>query len=436
LSDLSDPSDPSDLSDLSDARDAGSTVQEIAGGKATGMNVIEGGSVLSPRGFRVGWSRSGLKQAKGVPDVALIVSDGPAAAAAVFTRNKFAAASVEWNRSILPTERLRAVVVNSGNANACTGEQGRRDVRETAALVAELLGCLPEQVAVASTGIIGHPLPMKKLTKGVRAAFGRLSTDARVARSAERAIMTTDTRPKACAVEGEIDGAAFRVGGMAKGSGMIAPDMATMLAFVTTDAHVPAGRLREMVGAAADRTFNRITVDGDSSTNDTALAMASGASGAVAPDAGPGREAFQEALLHVMGELARAIVRDGEGATKLIEVRVSGARSDAEAAVCARAIAESQLVKCAIHGGDPNWGRIVCAAGYCGVELHADRTGLEIGGVTVFRNGLPTGEDAAAQVAAGEVVIRINLGAGHGEAAVWTCDLSKRYVEINAEYHT
>ena len=400
------------------------------------MDVLAGGSVLSARGFRAGWSRCGIKTVRGKPDVALVVSDGPAAGAAAFTTNKFAAAPVEWDRSILPSDNVRAIVINAGNANACTGEQGQRDVRATAELVAGLLECAPRQVAVASTGIIGHPLPMDKVTRGVRDAFAALATTTRAARGAEKAIMTTDTRPKACAVAGEIDGTAFRVGGMAKGSGMIAPNMATMLAFLTTDAHVPAGRLKEMVARAADQTFNRVTVDGDSSTNDTVLVLAGGASGAVVPEIGPGREAFEEALVHVMGELARAIVRDGEGATKFVEVNVTGARSDGEAATCARAIAESQLVKCAINGGDPNWGRIVCAAGYCGVELCPERTRLDIGAATVFQDGLPTGVDASAEVGGADVVIRLDLGVAAGKAAVWTCDLSKGYVEINAEYHT
>ncbi len=400
------------------------------------MEVIEGGSILSPAGFRAGWSACGIKSAASAPDVALIVSDGPAAAAGVFTKNKFAAAPVQWNRSIVPSDELRVIVVNSGNANACTGERGLEDARATAALAAELVGCEPAQVCVASTGIIGHPLPMENLCQGVRDAFDRLAGDEGTARGAERAIMTTDTRPKACAVRAEIDGKAFSIGGMVKGAGMIAPNMATMLAFVTTDAHVPAGRLKELAARGADRSFNRITVDGDSSTNDSVFLLAGGASGAVVPEGGQGREAFEEALAFVMGELARAIVRDGEGATKLVEVTVAGAQTDEDAEVCARAIVGSQLVKCAIHGGDPNWGRIVCAAGYSGAELRPDRARLDIGSVTVFRDGLPTGEDASAEVAASDVLIRMDLCIGTGEATMWTCDLSKDYVEINAEYHT
>ena len=398
--------------------------------------IIDGGSVLSPQGYRAGYAACGIKTTEGAPDVALLVSDRPAAAAGVFTKNKFAAAPVEWDRSIMPTDNLRAVVVSSGNANACTGERGLRDTKATAALVAQLLGCEQMQVAVSSTGIIGHPLPMDRLEQGVRAAHATLSGETDAARGAERAIMTTDTYPKGCAVRGEIKGKPFCIGGMAKGSGMIAPNMATMLAFVTTDAHAPAGRLKEMVARAADLTFNRVTVDGDSSTNDTVMLLANGASGAVAPQVGPGREAFEEALLIVMGELSRALVRDGEGATKVIEVNVTGAASPEEAETCARAIAESQLVKCAMHGSDPNWGRILCAAGYSGVKLNTERVTFDLGAVRVFADGLPTGADAAAEVAGPDVKISVDLGVGTGEATVWTCDLSKEYVDINALYHT
>jgi glutamate N-acetyltransferase/amino-acid N-acetyltransferase len=399
------------------------------------MKAIEAGSILSPKGFRAGYARCGIKTAEGQPDVALIVSDVPASAAGVFTTNKFAAASVEWNRGILPAADLRAVVVNSGNANACTGDRGSKDTRTTAALVAQLLSCKPAQVAVASTGIIGHPLPMDRLSQGVRDAFAALSCEQAAARGAERAIMTTDTRPKACAVRAGPGGKQFSIGGMAKGSGMIAPNMATLLAFLTTDAQVAPGLLPRILKRAADRTFNRITVDGDSSTNDTVLLLANGASGAkVRP--GSAARAFEDALIYVMGDLSKQIVRDGEGATKLIEVTVTGARSEAQAATAARAIANSLLVKCAIHGGDPNWGRILCAAGYSGVDLKPSKVKLQIGAVSVFKNGLPTEAHAASEVAGKEVSIRLDLGVGRGKATVWTCDLSKEYVAINAHYHT
>ena len=248
--------------------------------------------------------------------------------------------------------------------------------------------------------------------------------------------MTTDTRPKACAVRAEIAGQQFCIGGMAKGSGMIAPNMATMLAFLTTDVLAPATVLNRELKRSADATFNRITVDGDTSTNDSVLILANGASGAVVPATGRGAKVFQDALHCVMADLSRQLVRDGEGATKLIEITVSGARSTAQAETVARAIAESLLVKCAIHGGDPNWGRIICAAGYSGVSLDTEKVRLDIGSVTVFENGLPTGSDAAAELAGGEVAIRLDLAAGSRRATILTCDLSKDYVDINAEYHT
>jgi len=400
------------------------------------MEVTEGGSILSPKGFRAGWAVCGIKTTSGSPDVALIVSDAPAAGAGVFTTNRFAAAPVQWCRSILPGDGMRAIVANAGNANACTGQRGLADARATAELVSQMIGCERGAVAVASTGIIGRPLPMERLMEGVRAAHASLSSNQAAARGAERAIMTTDTRPKACAVRAEIGDKPFCIGGMAKGSGMIAPNLATMLVFMTTDARAPAALLQRALKRAADATFNLITVDGDMSTNDSVLMLANGASGAVVPTSGRGAKVFRDALHCVMADLSRQLVRDGEGATKLIEITVSGARSTAQAETAARAIANSLLVKCAIHGGDPNWGRIVCAAGYSGAELDAGKVRLDIGSVTVFENGLPTGSDAAAELAGGEVAVRLNLAAGSRQATVLTCDLSKAYVDINAEYHT
>ncbi|MHC4787580.1 MAG: bifunctional glutamate N-acetyltransferase/amino-acid acetyltransferase ArgJ [Planctomycetota bacterium] len=408
------------------------------------METIPDGGILSARGFRVGSARCGIKsvnRSSGAgdgdePDVALIVSEGPASAAGVFTTNRFAAPAVAWNRQNLPAADVRAVVVNSGNANACTGEQGAADVRSCAELAAELVGSRPTAVCVASTGIIGHPLPMGKLLDGIRQAHGNLSDTPEVARAAERAIMTTDTRPKAAAVRAEVRGAPFHVGGMAKGAGMIAPHMATMLAFITTDAALSPPALQEAVRAAAEQTFNRITIDGDSSTNDTVLVLAGGRSEARVEAAEGGASRFREALHAVMESLARQIVADGEGATTLVTVEVRGAADDAEAATAARAVAESQLFKCALHGRDPNWGRIVCALGYSGAQVSPERTTVRIGKVPVFEGGKPTGRDATAEMAADQVAILIDLGAGTGSARFWTCDLSAEYVRINAEYPT
>jgi len=400
------------------------------------MEPIEDGGILSALGFRVGSARCGIKTAEGEPDVALIVADGPAAGAGVFTTNRFAAAPVLWSRQRLPAADVRAIVANSGNANACTGERGAQDVRASARSVAALIGCAPEQVCVCSTGIIGHPLPMEKLQEGIRRACAGLSREPEAGRAAERAIMTTDKRPKAYAVRSAIAGAPFYVGGMAKGSGMIAPHLATMLAFVTTDASVPPDVLQRSLREAAKVSFNQVTVDGDTSTNDTLIALASGRSGAVVKPDGAGVAEFQEVLQIVLQELALQIVRDGEGATKTAEVRVTGAASPADAERVARAVAESQLVKCALCGADPNWGRIVCAVGYSGARVEPERTTVHMGTVPVFENGMPTGRDAAAQMQGDNVLVSIALGLGTGSATVWTCDLSEEYIRINARYHT
>jgi len=400
------------------------------------MERISEGSVVSPLGFRVGSARCGLKTASDQPDIALLVSAEPASAAGVFTTNAFAAAPVRWSQGLLPRSDLRAIAINSGNANACTGQEGYRTVEGTAALVAELLGCRPEQVAVASTGIIGRLLPLDQLEPGVRAAYEGLRADVDAARQAERAIMTTDTRPKASAYQAGANGKPVRVGGMAKGSGMIAPGLATMLVFLTTDAAVEPAFLQRMLREAAECTFNRITVDGDTSTNDSVFLLASGASGVAVAQETSEAELLRRMLQELMKDLSLQIVRDGEGATKLIEVTVTGARDDEDALLAARAIAHSMLVKCAIHGGDPNWGRIVCAAGYCGAAFSPDEVRLDMGGKTVFQKGLPTGEDASAEIAGPEAKLHLDLGGGPGQTTVWTCDLSKEYVEINAEYHT
>jgi glutamate N-acetyltransferase/amino-acid N-acetyltransferase len=371
------------------------------------------------------------------PDLVIIEAYSDCSAGGVFTTNRFAAPPVQWCRSILPADDLRAIVVNSGNANACTGQEGHNDVRTVAKKAARLTGCAERQVAVASTGVIGKPLPMDKLIDGIDRAHAVLSNDDNAARMAETAIMTTDKTPKACAATVEQGEGAFCVGGMAKGSGMIAPNMATMLAFITTDAEIAPPLLQEILSESVSRSFNRITVDGDTSTNDSVLLLANGSSGIRIDDSEQGlRDAFQDALDQVMVYLARAIVRDGEGATKLIEVQVSGAGSDSDAEKVARAVASSPLVKCAMNGEDPNWGRIICAAGYSGAEFDPENLTLKLGEVTVFQDGMPTGHEAAGALAGDEIKIRINLGGGGHHATMWTCDLSEEYVKINAKYHT
>jgi len=400
------------------------------------MERIDDGGLVSVAGIRVGSARCGIKTHSEQPDVALVVSDRPAFAAGVFTRNSFAAAPVRWCRTLLPAEDVRAVVINAGNANACTGRQGERDVRTCVELVADLMVAEPEQVLAASTGIIGHPLPMDKLTQGIRDAACCLGDEIEFARRAERAIMTTDTIPKACAVRSEIDGTPFHVAGMAKGAGMIAPHMATMLCVAATDASVPCALLDRHVREASDLTFNRITVDGDTSTNDSVIVLANGASGASVDAGAAGEETFRAALQAVLADLAQQVVRDGEGATKLLRVHVCEAGDRSAAETVARAVAQSQLVRCAVYGGDPNWGRIVCAVGYAGVPVEPECVSVDIGAVRVFAEGRPTARNASAQMQGPDVEVTIRLGRGHAEATIQTCDLTEDYVRINAEYHT
>jgi glutamate N-acetyltransferase/amino-acid N-acetyltransferase len=338
----------------------------------------------------------------------------------------------------LQRNRVQALIVTSGNANACTGAQGFKDALMIAKLTGDRLDLDPEQVLVGSTGVIGRYLPMDTIKTGIAAATGKLSVEA--GETAARAIMTTDTVPKTAKLEVEIGGAKVRFGGMSKGSGMIHPNMATMLAYVTTDAAVEPGLIATLVKPIADRSFNQVTVDGDSSTNDTFLIMANGAAGNQVIRAGtPEAEQLKVALLTVSQALARAIAKDGEGATKLITVKVSEAASDSEARLAARAVASSNLVKTAVHGGDPNWGRIVCALGYSGADLALDKLHLSIGGLVVFERGAGVDVDLAAVRRAfeqTEIEIVANVGLGKGDAEAWGCDLSEEYVRINADYTT
>jgi glutamate N-acetyltransferase/amino-acid N-acetyltransferase len=393
-------------------------------------------AICAPKGFRAAGVPAGIKTEG--PDVALIVSDFPAHAAAVFTTNRFQAAPILVSREHLRAThgRARAIVVNSGNANACTGAQGVADARRMAALAGEALAIPAEQVLVASTGIIGHMLPMTKLETGIQAAAAALGSDAEPAAAA---IMTTDLVPKTAAVEFEFDGRVVRIGGICKGSGMIGPHLATMLAFMTTDADVWPEVLQPALAAAAARTFNCTTVDGDTSTNDTLAILASGRSGVAVRPNSPALRAFEAGLEQVCTELARALARDGEGATKLIEIQVRGARNAADARRVAMTIANSPLVKTAFFGNDPNWGRIMMAAGRAGVRFDPDRTALWIGDVQLVRQGEPLRFDIAAAVAAlkqPEILVTLELAEGASNACVWTCDFSYDYVRINAEYHT
>jgi glutamate N-acetyltransferase/amino-acid N-acetyltransferase len=407
----------------------------VEGGVTAAKGWVAGSAFCGIKAFTAGASAIPSSER---PDLTVISSELPCDAGGVFTTNKVKSASVIIDQLHLQQRRVKALVVNSGNANACTGAQGFRDALQMAKLTADRLDLDPPQVLVGSTGVIGRYLPMDAIKVGIAEACGELSREG--GGQAARAIMTTDTVPKTAALELEIDGALVRVGGMAKGSGMIHPNLATMLSYVTTDAAVEPGFMAGLVKRVADRSFNQVTVDGDSSTNDTLLLLANGAAGNSPIHAGsPHAELLEGALLEVSRELARAIARDGEGATKLITVRVTGAADDVQGRQAARAVASSSLVKTAIHGGDPNWGRIVCALGYSGADLALDRLTLQVGGLTVFTAGAGVEVDLGAvrhSFEQPEIEIAAELGLGPGQAEAWGCDLSEEYVRINADYTT
>ena len=399
----------------------------------SGWHVIEGG-VTAPQGYLASGVSAGIKK-KGA-DLAVVFSSQPASAAGVFTTNRVKAAPVLLSRENLKLSRgrMRAVLINSGCANACTGERGMHDSVLSTQCLASHLNIEPSQVLVASTGVIGSFLPVPKLLKGISSAVSALNS--RGGSSAVRAIMTTDTKEKTIAVEGRIGGKTVRISGMAKGSGMIHPQMATMLAVITTDAQVAPRELSRLLRHAVERTFNCVTVDGDTSTNDTVVALANGASGAAVADH-HSRSYFEKGLEMVCEELARSIARDGEGATKFVEIRVLGT-SDFEAArKVAKTIAHSPLVKTALYGEELNWGRILCAVGYSGVPFDPELITLSLNGIPIFRNGSPvsaTRTRAEKAMKAKDLQIVVDLADGRGTARVWTCDLSHKYVDINASY--
>jgi glutamate N-acetyltransferase/amino-acid N-acetyltransferase len=404
-------------------------------------------AVTFARGFRAGTAACGIKAltagAAAMPtgqtdDLCIVHSTRPCDAGGVFTTNRVKSASVVIDQLHLLHNRVQALAINSGNANACTGAQGFKDALLMAKLSADRLDLDPDQVLVSSTGVIGRFMPMSAIKAGIAEACGKLSAEGGAA--AARAIMTTDTVPKTAQLEVDLGGATVRIGGMCKGSGMVHPNMATMLAYITTDAAVEPGLMSSLVKSIADRSFNQVTVDGDSSTNDTFLMLANGAAGnePIRPGT-PEAARLEAALLEIAQDLARAIARDGEGATKLISVKVQDAVSDAEARTAARAVASSSLVKTAVHGGDPNWGRIVCALGYSGAELALDKLQLSVGGLVVFERGSGVDVDLAAVRHAfeqPEIEIVATLGLANGRAEAWGCDLSEEYVRINAEYTT
>lgn len=401
---------------------------------------IKAGSITSVPGFRASGVACGLKNRDAL-DLALVCSSTPCRAAAVFTTNRFPAAPVLYDRRILAqnSDSLRAVVVNSGCANACTGAAGLQNSRKSAEIAAKALEVPLESVFVMSTGIIGLQLPMSIMARGITMAVSSLSADG--GHAAAQAIMTTDTRPKEAAVRVELGGQLVTVAGMAKGSGMIHPRMATMLSLIVTDAAVEIELLDQALRQAVERSFHRITVDGDTSTNDTVLLMANGAAAnpQIATDDSENYHRFAEALACVCTALAQAIVRDGEGATKFVEIKVQGAVSQEQALQAAMSVANSSLVKTALFGEDANWGRVIAAVGYSGVEVDPNRTALWFGSQQLVREGQPLPIDEGrvkAILSSTDITITVDLGLGAGETTVWTSDLSHDYVSINAHYRT
>ncbi len=407
---------------------------------------------MTPQGF-LGLSTRAAIKTQG-DDVCLLWSETPANCAAVFTQNQIKAAPVSISAIHVQNETTRAIICNSGNANCCTGEQGRLDAMQMCQFAARLLSCDLREVLVCSTGIIGHKLPIEKIEKALRQID--ISSTRCSSEQLARAVMTTDTLPKYCAASFQIGGKTVTIGGQAKGVGMIAPDMAalspqslhatafdatafhaTMLSFLTTDAKVEKLCLQKALQEAVARSFNSVTVDGDTSTNDSCILLANGASGV---EIGENEYSmFVECLQIVCVELAKKIARDGEGATKLVKIEVSGARSESDAKMIAMTIANSPLVKTAIFGRDPNWGRIAAAAGRSGVVFDAAKMRIALGETEVFRDGEPTAfstEEAEAQMADDSLTIRVALGEGSSLWTAWTCDFSYDYVKINAEYHT
>jgi glutamate N-acetyltransferase/amino-acid N-acetyltransferase len=370
-------------------------------------------------------------------DVALIVSDVPATAAGVFTQNRVCAAPVRVCRERLPSSQARGVVICSGNANACTGERGLVDARHMTAVAAEAIGCPAEQMVVCSTGVIGRHLPMDLIQSGIRAAAGQLAPDKPSLERAARAILTTDTAIKVRTLKLNLSGSEIRLTGFCKGAAMIGPNMATMLAFVLSDAAVAPADLAAIAGRAADASFNCISVEGHTSTNDTLLLFANGRG---LPLSGESLAKFEAGLTEVCGEMARAIAADAEGASHLVHVEVTGTRDDAEAKRIAKAVADSALVKTALFGADPNWGRIVSAAGYAGVLFEEKDLSLWLADTLLYHAGTPQPFDAAALSAFikqhRELHLRLQFTLGGGRCTFWTCDLTYDYVRLNAEYTT
>jgi glutamate N-acetyltransferase / amino-acid N-acetyltransferase len=400
------------------------------------MKIIKNGTITSPKGFFAGATCAGIKDIAGKLDLGILFSEIPCTAVAVFTTNRIKAAPVILSQRRLKKATAGALVANSGCANACTGAIGMRDALKTTRLVADGVGIMPEDVLVASTGVIGVPLPMRKIEKAIES----IALSREGGHELARAIMTTDTIAKEMAVVVKTGRMEFTIGGIAKGAGMIHPNMATMLSFIATDANLEPGFAKAALKRAADISFNMVSVDGDTSTNDTLLLMANGMAGGGKITAGSkAAVAFEEGLQQVCIYLAKLIALDGEGATRLIEVNIAGATSLKAARTAARTVISSSLVKTAVHGADPNWGRIVAALGRCGVRVTESKIDLSIGGVPLLESGKVLRFNKVALVRklkSKEVGIDINLNLGKGCATAWGCDLSAKYVAINAEYTT
>lgn len=401
--------------------------------------MMDKGTIVSAKGFLAAGVACGIKKS-GKPDLAVLVCPRGATAAAMFTTNKVVSAAVTVCRENTLARRIFGVVINSGNANTCTGTKGLSDARTMCRSLAGELQVRPDEIFLASTGIIGHALPIDKIQSGLPVAVKRLSGSPKAGMDFTRAIMTTDTRPKIATRAIRLNGKIVTIAGTTKGAGMIGPNMATTICVMTTDAAVSKALLGQALNKAIGQSLNRLTVDGHQSTNDTAILLASGASGIrTIQNRNSAYRAFEKALCEVADDLAKQMALDAEGATRMFRVEIEGAANPAEANKAARAVADYDLVKCAIHGGDPNWGRIICAVGSCGVQLDPGRLTCWIGGVCVFRNGQPTRFDArrvSKIIRQKEHLIRVRLGAGKAADFCYGCDLGYGYVEINAEYHT
>jgi glutamate N-acetyltransferase/amino-acid N-acetyltransferase len=396
-------------------------------------------ALVLPSGFRAAGVSAGIKQAQDTLDVSLFISEFPCSAAGVFTTNRVVGAPVIVSRERVPAAGIRGVVINSGNSNACTGERGIADARRMTALVAEKIQCPAEAVLVCSTGVIGRFLPFEKIEAGIHAAAGNLDSSEAAFHDAARGMMTTDTVPKQVTRELMVNGQLVRISGVCKGAAMIAPNMATMLGLVMTDAAVSPQAADSLLRHAVDRSFNCISVDGHMSTSDTVLFLANGASGISLDESHPHWQQFQLAVDAVCRELSQMIIRDAEGASHFVEIRVRGAASPQDAHTLAKFVAESALVKTAITGNDPNWGRIVSAAGYAGIPFREEQVSLKLNGFLLYESGRPLPfeeQPVSDSMKSGDVLIELDFTLGTGEATFWTSDLTAEYVRLNADYTT